>query len=259
MTNGWPPLLEVRNLAIAAGGRTLCTGLAFAARAGECWAVVGPNGAGKTTLLRTLAGLAAPAGGSVWYGGIDIAALDVRARARHRALLPQDSIDAFPATVLETVLIGRHPHLSRFAWERADDVARARSALTHFGLQGLAGRDVRTLSGGERRRVALAALLVQDAPLALLDEPSSHLDIAQQAAALELFVQFARERGGALVMVLHDLHLATRFCDHAIAIGGGQVHAGRADAVLTEDALSALYGRPLARLASGSLSTFVPR
>jgi iron complex transport system ATP-binding protein len=257
--NDTPPLLEARHLAIAAGGRTLCTGLAFEVRAGECWAVVGPNGAGKTTLLRTLAGLAPPAGGSVRYGGTDAAALDVRARARHRAFLPQDSIDAFPATVLETVLIGRHPHLSRFAWERDDDVTRAQAALSHFGLQGLAERDVRTLSGGERRRVALAALLVQDAPLALLDEPSSHLDIAQQAAALELFVQLARERRGALVMVLHDLHLATRFCDHAIAIGGGQAHAGRAEEILTEDALSALYGRPLARLASGTLSTFVPR
>ena len=258
MTNT-PPLLEARSLAIAAGGRTLCTGLAFEVRAGECWAVVGPNGAGKTTLLRTLAGLASPAGGSVSYGGTDATALDVRTRARHRAFLPQDSIDAFPSTVLETVLIGRHPHLSRFAWERAEDVARAQSALTHFGLQGVAERDVRTLSGGERRRVALAALLVQDAPLALLDEPSSHLDIAQQAAALALFVQLACELQGALVMVLHDLHLATRFCDHAIAIGGGRAHAGRAADVLTEDALSSLYGRPLAKLAAGGLSTFVPR
>jgi iron complex transport system ATP-binding protein len=253
------PLLEAHELAVAAGGRTLCAGIAFTVRAGERWAVVGPNGAGKTTLLRTLAGLAPPAGGSVRYGGADVAALGARARARHRAYLPQDSIDAFPATVLETVLIGRHPHLSRFAWERDDDVARADDALSRFGLQALAARDVRTLSGGERRRVALAALLVQHAPLALLDEPSSHLDIAQQAAALEVFVDAARERDGALVMVLHDLHLATRFCDHAIAIGGGQAHAGRAGDVLAADALSALYGRPLVRLEAGGLSTFVPR
>ena len=253
------PLLETHELAVAAGGRTLCAGLAFTVRAGECWAVVGPNGAGKTTLLRTLAGLAPPAGGSVRYGSADLAALGARARARHRAYLPQDSIDAFPATVLETVLIGRHPHLSRFAWERDDDLACASDALSRFGLQALAARDVRTLSGGERRRVALAALLVQHAPLALLDEPSSHLDIAQQAAALEVFVDAARERGGALVMVLHDLHLATRFCDHMIAIGGGQAHAGRAGDVLTADSLSGLYGRPLVRLEAGGLSTFVPR
>jgi len=253
------PLLEARQLAIAAGGHTLCAGLAFEVRAGECWAIVGPNGAGKTTLVRTLAGLVAPAGGSVRYHGTDVAALDVRARARHRAFLPQDSVDAFPATVLETALIGRHPHLSRFAWERADDVACALAALARFGLRDLAERDVRTLSGGERRRVALAALLVQAAPLGLLDEPSSHLDIAQQAAALEVFVGLARMQRGALVMVLHDLHLATRFCDHVIAIGGGRARAGRADEVLTEDALSALYGRPLRRLAGDGLSTFVPR
>ena len=253
------PLLAACDLALAAGGRALCSGLSFAVRPGECWAVVGPNGAGKTTLLRTLAGLAPPAAGEVCYGDHGLAALDARARARHRAYLPQDSVDAFPATVLESVLIGRHPHLPRFAWERADDVARAGEALARFGLAGVAERDVRTLSGGERRRVALAALLVQDAPLALLDEPSSHLDVAQQAAALEVFVGSARERHGALVMVLHDLHLATRFCDHAIAIGGGQAHAGRADGILAEDALSALYGRPLVRLEAGGRSTFVPR
>jgi iron complex transport system ATP-binding protein len=253
------PLLEAHGLAIAAGGRTLASDVAFAVRAGECWALVGPNGAGKTTLLATLAGLVPPASGRVDYGGADLAALHGRARARHRAYLPQHSVDVFPATVLETVLIGRHPHLSRFAWEGADDVVRAEQALSRFGLQGLAERDVRTLSGGERRRVALAALLVQDAPLALLDEPSSHLDIAQQAAALEVFVGAARERHGALLMVLHDLHLATRFCDHAIALGGGKARAGRAGDILTEDALSALYGRPLARLAAGGLSTFVPR
>ena len=256
--NDTPPLLEARNLAIAAGGRTLCSGLAFEVRAGACWAVIGPNGAGKTTMLRTLAGLAAPAGGSVRYGNADATALDARARARHRAFLPQDSIDAFPATVLETVLIGRHPHLSRFAWERADDVARAQAALSHFGLQGLAERDVRTLSGGERRRVALAALLVQDAPLALLDEPSSHLDIAQQAAALELFVQLARERRGALVMVLHDLALAARYCAHVLLLGRGRAEPGSAAELLRADRLSALFGRPLLELGEGDVRAFVP-
>jgi iron complex transport system ATP-binding protein len=100
---------------------------------------------------------------------------------------------------------------------------------------------------------------VQDTPLALLDEPSSHLDIAQQAAALEVFVGLARERGRALVMVLHDLHLAARFCDYAIAIGGGHARADRASALLTAPALSVLFGRPLAELAGDGLRAFVPR
>jgi iron complex transport system ATP-binding protein len=252
-------LVEARGIALEAGGRTLCRAFDATIRAGECWAIVGPNGAGKTTLVRTLAGLATPAAGEVRYGDRALAAMSLRERARHRALLTQDSVDAFPATVLEAALIGRHPHLPRFAWERDADVDIARDALARFGLARFEQRDVRTLSGGERRRVALATLLVQDAPLALLDEPSSHLDIAQQAAALEVFVALAHERGHAVVMVLHELHLALRFCTRAIAIGAGRAHAGVVDDVLTPDALSRLFGRDLVELSNGTLRTFVPR
>ena len=253
------PLLRARGLSLAAGGRVLCRGLEITIEAGECWAIVGPNGAGKTTLVRTLAGLAAPAQGDVRYGERALPELTPRERARHRALLPQDSVDAFPASVLETVLIGRHPHLSRFAWEGENDLAVAREALARFGLAGFESRDVRALSGGERRRVALASLYVQDTPLALLDEPSSHLDIAQQASSLEVFVALAKERGRAVAMVLHDLHLALRFCDRAIAIGGGHARAGHIEDVLSAAALSALFGRELVELSAGSLRTFVPR
>jgi iron complex transport system ATP-binding protein len=253
-----PPLLEARKLALSVAGRALCRDLDIVVAPGECWAIVGPNGAGKTTLLRTLAGLAAPLAGTILYSGADVATLSPRERARLRGLLPQDSTDAFPASVLESVLVGRHPHLARFAWESERDVALAREALARFGLAGFAERDVRTLSGGERRRVALAALFVQDAPLALLDEPSSHLDLAQQAASLEILVGLARERSRALVMVLHDLHLALRFCTRAIAIGNGLARAGPLNEVLDRDALSRLFGRPLVELASGELRTFVP-
>jgi iron complex transport system ATP-binding protein len=117
---------------------------------------------------------------------------------------------------------------------------------------------VRTLSGGERRRVALATLLVQDPALFLLDEPSSHLDVAQQVATLEVMTSLVRERGRAAVMVLHDLHLAARFCDRAIAIGDGHALAGAVDDVLDEAALSRLFGRRLVRLGSGRGRAFVP-
>lgn len=253
------PLLEASGLAIAIAGRVLARDLSLTVQAGECWAIVGPNGAGKTTLLRTLAGLLPSAAGSVRYAGDDLAGLRSAERARRRSYLPQASSDPFPATVLASVLVGRHPHLGRFAWESEADVAIAREALARFGVADLAERDVRELSGGERRRVALATLLAQDAPLALLDEPSSHLDVAQQAAAVEVLVAQARERGHALVMVLHDLHLAARFCDHAVAIGQGGACADRAEAVLNAPALSALFGRPLVEVRSGALRTWLPR
>jgi iron complex transport system ATP-binding protein len=252
-------LLSVDTLTLGIGTRRFCEGLSFRVGAGERWAVVGPNGAGKTTLLRALAGLASPLAGSIRYGEEALAALPARERARRVAVLPQDSSDPFPATALETVLVARHPHLDWFEWESNADVSRARAALAAFGLQGFEARDVRTLSGGERRRVALAALVAQETPLLLLDEPSSHLDIGQQSAALDVLVELAAKEGRALLMVLHDIHLATRYCDHAIALGDGHAEAGDASAILTVDRLSTLFHRPLVELRDGSLRAFVPR
>jgi iron complex transport system ATP-binding protein len=250
--------LSCRGLALAVPKRTLCTGLDLDVAAGECWAIVGPNGAGKTTLLAALAGLRSPAAGTIAYDGMPLAALTPRERARRRGWLPQDSVDYFPATVLETVLVGRHPHLARWQWETAADVERGRGALAAVGLAGFDARQVASLSGGERRRVALAALLAQDPDLILLDEPSSHLDLAHQIAVLDALVRLARERGKAIVMVLHDLHLALRYADHAIALGGGRATAGPAGAILDAQALSALFGHPLLALGHGGTRTLVP-
>jgi iron complex transport system ATP-binding protein len=250
--------LSCRRLGLEIAGRTLCSGLDLEVHAGQCWAVIGPNGAGKTTLLATLAGLRAPAAGRVDYDGTPLVDLAPRERARRRGVMPQDSVDFFPATVLETVLVGRHPHLPRWRWESTEDIERARDALSDTGLAGFDARDVRTLSGGERRRVALAALIAQDPGLLLLDEPSSHLDLAHQVAALDVIARLARERGKAVVMVLHDLHLAARYADHAIALGAGRASVGAATDILAVDALSSLFGHRLIALGEGATRTFVP-
>jgi iron complex transport system ATP-binding protein len=254
-----PPRLACRGLAIGIAVRTLCADLDLDVRAGERWAIVGPNGAGKSTLVATLAGLRAPAAGAISYDGMALPALSPRARALKRGWLPQDSVDFFPATVLETALVGRHPHLRRFEWETAADVDRVRDALARFGLDGFEARDVRTLSGGERRRVALAALVAQEPGLMLMDEPSSHLDLGQQVVALDALSALARERGTALVMVLHDLHLALRYADYAIALGNGHATTGRADEVLTAGALSELFGHRLAAVGAGATRTLLPQ
>ena len=225
---------------------------------GECWAIIGPNGAGKTTLVTALAGLRVPASGEIAYDGTPLAALGPRERARIRGFLPQDSVDYFPATVLETALVGRHPHLARWQWESAADVERVHAALSAFGLAGLDARDARTLSGGERRRLALAALVAQDPALLLLDEPSSHLDLGQQIAALDTVCALARNDGRAVVMVLHDLHLALRYADHVIALGGGHARAGTATDVMSEATLSALFGHRLVSVGDAAIRTFLP-
>jgi iron complex transport system ATP-binding protein len=171
--NARAPVLACRGLTLAVPGRTLCRDVAFEVHAGECWVILGPNGAGKTTLLQTLAGLRPPAAGAILLGDRPIAEYAPRGRAQRLGFLPQDTVDAFPATALEIALGGRHPHIPRWHPESAADVRQARAALTAVGMSEAALRDVQTLSGGERRRVALAMLLAQDPEVMLLDEPTN--------------------------------------------------------------------------------------
>jgi iron complex transport system ATP-binding protein len=253
------PLLSCRGLVLRVGTRTLCHALDLDVHRGECIAVIGPNGAGKTTLIATLAGLRSPGGGTIAYGGTPLGELAPRVRARWRGWLAQDSVDYFPASVLETALTGRHPHLSRYAWESKADIDCALAALDRFGMAAFAERDVRTLSGGERRRVALAALVTQAPQIMLLDEPSSHLDPGHQVAALDALVALTRPAGCAIVMALHELHLAVRYADRVVMLSDGTAEAGAAAEMLTEARLSRLFRTPLVGIGSGRARTFLPQ
>ena len=249
--------LAVRALRLAAGTRTLIDGLTFDARPGELWALVGPNGVGKTTLLRALAGFDAHAAPAIRIDGRPIAQWSALERARVRSYLPQFVSDAFASTVLDSVLVGRHPYHDRWHWEDADDVLLARRALASVDLADCAERDVLSLSGGERRRAALATVLVQEAPLMLLDEPLAHLDLHHEHRVMRLLAELAAD-GRTLLMVVHDINLAARYATHALLFAGsGRVASGPALEVLTEEALSAAFRHPIARAAADRL--FVPQ
>ena len=251
-------ILDARGLTVTIGGNSVCRELNFSVAPGQCWAMLGRNGAGKTTLLHTLAALRAPDAGTIALDGRAMATMSAREIARVRGLLTQDDSDAFGATVLETAMIGRHPFLSRWQWESAEDLHIARGALEAMDIAGLALRDVRTLSGGERRRAALAALLTQQSKLMLLDEPSSHLDLAHQLAVLRQLSALARNQRRALIMVLHDVNLARRFCDHVLLLDRGTALAGPASELLTAERLSKIYGVALKTLGQGEERVFVP-
>lgn len=250
-------LLEVRGLDLEIAGKQVCRRLDLALRPGECWGLLGANGVGKTTLLHTLAGLRAGRAGEVRLLGEPLRRLPRRRVAAELGLLAQASLDPLPATVLETALIGRHPHLKAWQWESAADVERARAALAAVELGALQARQVSTLSGGERRRLAIATLLTQAPRIYLLDEPSNHLDLRHQVGLLGLLRE--RARPGALMMSLHDLNLAARFCDHLLLLfGDGDCLAAPAAEALTEDNLRRLYGHPIAIVEAAGRRAFVP-
>ncbi len=253
------PLLTLRGLALRAGQRVLLQDLSMVVRPGELWCVIGANGSGKTSLLHTLAGLRMPSSGSVVLQGRPLSDWLPGQAAGLRGLLPQALHDAFAARVIDVVMAGRHPHLSRWEWESAADRALALEALHRVDLDGFADRDVLTLSGGERQRVGIAALLAQDPLLLLLDEALAHLDLKHQIGVLEHLAQLVRQRGRAVLLSIHDLNLARRFASHVLLLGGPrQVACGPVQEVMTEAALSETFGHRVMRVDVGVQSLFVP-
>ena len=249
--------LSADGLRVEVPGRTLVADLTIDIPAGDFLVVLGPNGVGKTLALMTLAGLRPPAAGRVTLGGTDLASASRAEIAPRLALMPQDVDDIFPATVLETALIGRHPHIPALRWESAEDRDIALDALASVGISSLASRDVLTLSGGERRRLAVAQLLAQDPAVCLVDEPTNHLDLQHQLDVLDL-LRARAEDGGAVVLTLHDVNLAARYAARCLLLhGDGRWEVGAVDDILTERKLSELYGTPIEAVAWRSGSLFV--
>lgn len=249
--------IECRALDVAVPGRLLVQDLAVAVPRGQVLALLGRNGAGKSSLLHTLAGLRAPARGEVYVHGRGLGEWPRRALARELGLLQQSVEDPFPALALDAALVGRHPHIDFWAWESATDRAVALRALAEVGLGGLEAREVATLSGGERRRLAIATLLAQDTSVCLLDEPIDQLDPQHQLHVLELFRGLA-DAGRTVVLSLHEVGVAARYADSALLLfGDGRWRHGPCDEVLDAQSVGELYGVPVRELRWDGGRTFV--
>jgi iron complex transport system ATP-binding protein len=249
--------LAAERVSVQVGSRRLVEQLSMQFAPGEVVAVLGCNGSGKTLTLHTLAGLRAPHEGAVLLDGTPLGHLSRRAVALRLGLLAQDLEDAFVTTALEMVLIGRHPHLGMWQWETAEDERIAREALAAVNLGEFADRRTDTLSGGEQRRVAVAALLAQRPGIFLLDEPTNHLDPHHQVGVLNLFREVAR-KGGTVITTLHDPTLAARFADRVLLLfGDGRWNAGPASDTLTAESLSTLYDSPMIEFEKDGRRVFV--
>ncbi|MBI4478204.1 MAG: iron chelate uptake ABC transporter family permease subunit [Acidobacteria bacterium] len=218
------------------------SGVTLASPRGRVVGVLGPNGSGKSTLLGLMAGTLRPSSGYVLLNDHDVARLSRRSLARRLSYVPQETRLAFEYSVMEVALMGRYPHLSDFQLEGPADVAIVRDALAETGTAHLRSRLFRTLSGGEKQRVVIAAALAQSAELMLLDEPTASLDLRYQLEIAALLRRLNRERAVTLVLATHDLNFALSVCDELVLLKAGRVlAAGAAATVLSPEAVRALY------------------
>lgn len=220
--------------------------VSFTAARGKITAILGPNGAGKTTLFRCILGALKAQSGSVHVQGKALSGLSTRARARHLAYVPQEWQSPFRYTVLEAVVMGFSARLSLLTPPGKQEEDEAMARLTSLGIAHLARRGIDEISGGERQLALLARALVQKAPVILLDEPTSHLDLRNQMRVLEMLDAFVRQNDVAAVVTIHDPNLAAQFADHVVMLKQGRIFAeGGIAAVMREDVLEALYHHPV--------------
>lgn len=238
--------LTCHRLDLHVGQKCVVSGLDLEIRSGEFWGLMGANGIGKTTLMKSLAGLIAADAGHVALDGAPLCTLPRRAIARRLGMLQQHTAYVFDASVLQTALTGRHPHLGPWDRESSEDIAKARRAIDRMDLGDLEQRSVTGLSGGEARRLAFAALLVQEPEIMLLDEPSNHLDLRHQVTIMSCIGDQVYGDGRLAVAATHDVNLAATYCSHVLLLfGNGEWQAGPAIEILTQSRLERLYQCPV--------------
>lgn len=246
-------LFSIRGLSVDVPGRRLIDDLTLDLPKGQVIALIGHNGSSKSTLLKVLARQMTPAGGQVEFGGRDISAWQPRDYARALAFLPQTTPPAEGMTVRELVSLGRYPWHGALGRFGTDDHRAVDAALVECGVDPFADRLVDTLSGGERQRVWLAMMVAQQAGTLLLDEPISALDIAHQVEVLSLVQRMSHHQSRSAIVVLHDVNMAARFCDHIVALKGGRLAMqGTPGDLMRPEVLAAIYGLPMQVLADAA-------
>jgi iron complex transport system ATP-binding protein len=235
--------LNAENLTLGYETHVVVEGLDLRVLPGRITGIVGANACGKSTLLRAMSRLLKPRAGCVLLDGRDIFHMPTKQLARTLGLLPQSPIAPEGISVADLVGRGRYPHQRLFSRWNAEDTAAVAAALEATSITELSERTVDELSGGQRQRVWIAMALAQKTDILLLDEPTTFLDVSHQVEILDLLVDLNHSRGTTIVMVLHDLNLAARYCDELVAMADKRIFAaGDPEQVLTEENIRAVFG-----------------
>jgi len=228
------PMLETKSLTLSYGNEPIIDNLDLIIPQGEITVLVGSNGCGKSTLLRSIARLLKPQIGAVLLDGKDISKLATKEVAKSLAILPQGPTAPEGLTVLQLVKQGRYPHQKWLQHWSKEDEFMVNKALEDTKMKDLADRPVDSLSGGQRQRAWIAMTLAQETDILLLDEPTTYLDLAHQIDILDLLYELNEKEGRTIVMVLHDLNLASRYAHHMVAVQDRTVYAqGRPEDIIT--------------------------
>ncbi len=213
---------------------------------GRVLGILGPNGSGKSTLLKLLARVYQPLQGTIEILGDSLSSLSQLDVAKRVALVPQETLQVFPFTIAEMVLMGRSPHHQGWGgwhWEDAQDWSVVHRAMEELDVAHLGDRLVTEVSGGERQRAVIARALVQEPQILLLDEPTAFLDLHHQLDIARIIRRLNRERGLTVILVSHDLNLASQYCDHVMLLHNGRIAAmGSPRMVIQPKILEAVYG-----------------
>ena len=236
-------MILLDNVRFAYNGSPILSGLQLNVAEGELHGIIGPNGAGKSTLLRIVAGILTPQSGNVRLNKTDLIHISNMERARLLAFVFQENYTGFPYSVQQMVLLGRHPRQDSVLVDSPEDLAIAEEMLRLLDVWELRERLYRTLSGGEKQRVAIAAALAQKTPVILFDEPTAYTDIRYQSEIYRLIRDITRKNGLTSLLVTHDINLASLYCDCVSILHHGHILAsGKPENVLTETLLRETYG-----------------
>ncbi len=235
-------LLKVDNLSGAYDQKLVINDVSFEVGKGDFLGIIGPNGSGKSTLLKLISKALCPRGGSVVFEDKDISKIKLKELCRKIAFVPQETLINFSFTVWEIALLGRTPHLKRLQFESSKDLAIAKKALSSTDSLHLEAKQINQLSAGERQRVIIAKALAQEPILLLLDEPTSHLDIGHKIQILDLLKRLNQETKLTIILVMHDLNLASEYCNRLILLNQGEIFKdGEPASVLTYQNIESVY------------------
>ena len=233
--------LKVKDVEFSYGSAPILKSICLELASSEMLGVVGPNGAGKSTLIRCIDRILKPQRGTILLDGQDIKEMRLMQLAKKIGYIPQSTAQVFPATVFDTVLMGRRPHIGWRSNEK--DTEKVLEMLKKLNIEEFAMRDINELSGGQQQKVFIARALTQEPEILLLDEPTSNLDIRCQLEVMDIIKNIVTEKQISAIMAIHDLNLASRYADMTLMMNSGKIFsAGNPVSVFTPENIERVYG-----------------